>query len=374
MGNLKVGLVLDDSLDSNDGVQQYVRTLGQWLQTHGHAVEYIAGQSRNASDTLHSLSRNVSIKFNGNRLTTPLPANTKTVQKLLADKSFDILHVQMPYSPLMAGKVITNASSKTAVIGTFHILPLTRLHRLGNKTLGLVQKRQIRRLDAICSVSPVAQQFAKTHYHLTSQVIPNMIDLSRWQSVVRVHPKRIVFLGRLVKRKGCLELLRALATLPAALRGDVEVLIAGDGSERRKLEAYAAKHGLTEVIFLGYVNESQKLDLLASAEIAVFPSLGGESFGIVLIEAMAAGAGVVLGGNNPGYASVLADWPETLADPQDAVVFGKMIERFLTDASLRHSVHKSQQQAVKKYDANVVGTQILEMYKTALLHRRQEMR
>jgi phosphatidyl-myo-inositol alpha-mannosyltransferase len=125
---------------------------------------------------------------------------------------------------------------------------------------------------------------------------------------------------------------------------------------------------------LGFVSERDKASLLASAELAVFPSLGGESFGIVLIEAMAAGAGVVLGGNNLGYKSVLGSWPSTLFDPRDTPAFSNCLQRFLDDEHLRAKVYAQQQTAVKQYDVHTVGNQVLQLYTAALLHHQQEMR
>lgn len=371
---LKIGLVLDDSLDRSDGVQQYVRSLGNWLSAQGHTVHYLAGQSKTDDKTVHSLSRNIGVKFNGNRLTVPLPAKARAIKTLLAQEKYDVLHIQMPYSPLMAGKVIRLASPQTAVVGTFHVLPFGGLQRHGNRALGLVQKRQLRRLDAICSVSAPAQAFAKKYYGVASSVVPNMIDVSAWRGVLHPHAGRIVFLGRLVPRKGCAELLRAVLELPEPLRSNLEVLIAGDGPERQKLEKFARRHKLRQIVFLGYIDERHKRDLLASAELAVFPSLGGESFGIVLIEAMAAGAGVVLGGNNPGYQSVLAAWPKALFNPRDSKAFGGRLRVLLEDEKLRTRLHAEQQAAVRQYDVEVVGGQIMKLYAEALLQRRQEMR
>ena len=174
--NLKVAIALDDSLDRNDGVQQYVRSLGGWLITQGHRVQYLAGQSKIGDKTIHSLSRNIGVRFNRNRLSIPLPANSNAIKTLLAKEEYDVIHVQMPYSPVMAGKIIRLASTNTAIVGTFHILPYGQLQQYGNKALAIVQKRQLSRFDAICSVSVAAQQFAKSHYGLNSSVIPNMID------------------------------------------------------------------------------------------------------------------------------------------------------------------------------------------------------
>lgn len=373
MPRYKIGLVLDDSLDRADGVQQYVKTLGGWLSSRSHEVHYLAGQSI-ASKNVHSLSKNVNVRFNGNRLSIPLPTKPDAINTLLIKEKFDVLHIQMPYSPFMAGKVVKHAPKTTAVVGTFHIMPCGNLQKHANKALGLVQKRQFKRFDAICSVSTAAQKFAKSHYSITSNVIPNMINLKNLQSHVANHPNRIIFLGRLVPRKGCMQLLKAVNNLPKSLTSGLEILIAGDGPERPKLEKFVKKHHLTNVVFLGFIAEQQKRDLLASAELAVFPASGGESFGIVLIESMAAGAGVVLGGDNAGYISVLAEVKDSLFDPGNIQEFSDKLQRYLIDKQLNIKIHADQQKLVRKYDVNLVGTQVLDMYKYAVLQRQQEMR
>lgn len=100
-----------------------------------------------------------------------------------------------------------------------------------------------------------------------------------------------------------------------------------------------------------------------------FPATGGESFGIVLLEAMASRAGVVIGGNNPGYASVLAPWPETIIDPYDTISFATQLERLLLNNSKRMQIHGLQQQAVKSYDVAVVGPRLVIAYQNAIAKR-----
>lgn len=367
---MKVALVFDDSLDRNDGVQQYVKSLGGWLTAEGHSVHYLVGQStQRTNQTIHSLSHNVRVRFNKNRLSIPLPANKMAIKQLLLTENYDVLHVQMPYSPFMAGKVISAAPAGTAVVGTFHILPFGRLQRSASKALGVVQKRSLSRFNAICSVSPAAAAFANSHFGLETTIIPNLINLKAFSSAIHIHPKRIVFLGRLVPRKGCFELLKAIQLLCESKDlAHIEVLIGGTGPELKTLKSFCDKSDLSKVVFLGYVDENKKADLLASAEIAVFPSLGGESFGIVLLEAMAAGSGVVLGGNNAGYASVLAECPEALFDPKNTSAFAEILHKYLTKTAPALTLHAQQQKMVLQYDTAVVGKQIVEMYQTALQH------
>src|SRR3954462_8834258 len=104
---LKVGLVLDTSLDAEDGVQQYVLSIGRWLAGQGHEVHYLAGETRRRDlPNLHSLARNVTVRFNGNVTTIPLPASRRKLRRFLRRHGFDVLHVQTPHSPFMSQKLI----------------------------------------------------------------------------------------------------------------------------------------------------------------------------------------------------------------------------------------------------------------------------
>jgi len=101
---LKIGLLLDDTLDTPDGVQQYVLCLGGWLTNQGHEVHYLVGASKREDiKHLHSIANNIRVRFNKNRLSIPLPTSRSAIRNLLDELQLDVLHVQMPYSPLFAG-------------------------------------------------------------------------------------------------------------------------------------------------------------------------------------------------------------------------------------------------------------------------------
>jgi len=374
---MKIGLLLDDSLDRPDGVQQYVLTLGSWLSSQGHDVHYLAGQTKRTDiKQLYSLSKNVSSRFSGNRLSSPLPARRSAIRALINREQFDVVHVQVPFSPLLAGRVINALSPDTAVVGTFHIVPFSSIGRIGNRGLSMLTKTNSRRIDRLISVSAAAQDFAKRYYKLNSQVLPNVVNLQRFKmgskNIATSDKQRIVFLGRLVERKGCLYLLEALRqlNLDGHLRG-VEVIIGGTGPLEKKLKEYVRKYHLGSVVrFEGFVSEPNKVEFLASATIAVFPSTGGESFGIVLLEAMAAGAEVVLAGDNIGYRAVLGEQPDLLFPPKDATAFSNRIRTYLTNTDLRHQMRQWQASHVQDFDVRIVGPKILTVYKEALQERR----
>jgi phosphatidylinositol alpha-mannosyltransferase len=371
---LKVGLVFDDSLDKTDGVAQYVKTLGAWLSGQGHSVSYLVGETKMThwqGGQVYSLANNASVKFNGNRLTMPVSSSKKHIKRVLDEHSFDVLHVMVPYSPLMASKIIKAAGTSTAVVGTFHIFPSGGLSRVGSRLLAVWLRPTLGRFDETVSVSQAAAGFAKSAFGIDSRVVPNPVSVDSFKtpSVEQSAQYQIVFLGRLVKRKGAEQLIKAFAELSKSLP-QAQLSVAGDGPQRRQLEKLVSKLGLSErVRFLGFIPESQKPALLAGADLACFPSLYGESFGIVLIEAMAAGAGTVLGGDNPGYRSVLGNRPELLVNPDDTAVFAERLNQLLTDKKLSLEIHEWQMQAVKQYDIELVGARIEAMYQSQIAKR-----
>ena len=375
--NLSVGLVFDDSLDSTDGVAQYVKTLGAWLTAQGHDITYLVGETKTTSwagGKVVSMARNLKINWGGNNLSMPIWAETQKINDLIQTKKFDVLHVQVPYSPLMAQLVIRRAADTTAVVGTFHVYPGNKWSVAGARLLKLIYGGSLRRFDQIISVSPAAASFAKESFGIDSRVVPNVVDVSRFREVKTAEPQkhRIIFLGRLVKRKGCQELLEAYDILQSQLT-DTELIIAGDGPLRPSLENYVQRHDLgSKVSFLGFIEEADKPALLRSADIACFPSLYGESFGIVLIEGMAAGAGIVLAGDNPGYRTVLGEQPTLLVDPNDTGEFANRLQMLLKKNAETKKLHDWQSKTVDQYDVEEVGPAIEDIYHQQIARRHKK--
>lgn len=367
---MKIGLVIDDSLDRTDGVQQYVLTLGEWLSSQGHEVHYVCGETKRGDlPNLHSLTRNIKLAFNQNRLSIPGWARRTDVTQLLQEP-FDVLHVQMPFSPTMSGRVIRQAPSETAIVGTFHVYPAGRLAAWGTQLLATISRHSLDRFASIMSVSRPAQKFMKQSWGLSSQIVPNPVNLRQAaEEKTRSSSKDIVFLGRLVERKGAAYLLKAYAALPE--RENYQLIIGGSGPLEASLRQLAEQLGIIQQTrFRGFVPESEKFGLLASAQVAVFPSTGGESFGISLTEAMAAGT-VVLAGDNPGYASVLQGSPDSLVKPLDTPAFSQKLQIALGDKQFRQRLYSEQQALVKQFDIKKVGPQVLAVYESALQRKQK---
>lgn len=375
---LRIGLLIDDSLDRPDGVQQYVLTLGNWLRDQGHDVHYLASNTaRRDLKNLHDMASNVNIAFNGNRLATPLPAARRHIRAVLADQQFDILHVQMPYSPFFAGRVIRAVTPATAVVGTFHIVPRTVLVAAASRVLAFWCRPTLRRFDRIMSVSTAAQSFALRAFGVQSDIVPNPIALKVFRDATPYRTNaatiNILFLGRLVPRKGCLILLKAVALLAHnAATGPFRVTICGKGPQLEKLKQFTRDNGLDKLVeFKGFVSEAEKPRYYASADITVFPSNGGESFGIVLAEAMAAGNAAVLAGDNAGYRTVLEHSPgDVLFDPNDPKALAARLGQLIGDSALRTHIAAWQYRHAERFDVNRIGESILQIYDSALRVRR----
>ncbi|HEY5806294.1 MAG TPA: glycosyltransferase family 4 protein, partial [Candidatus Saccharimonadales bacterium] len=263
------------------------------------------------------------------------------------------------------------------VVGTFHILPHSKIVALANRALSRAVQGSLKRFDVITSNTAATAEFAKKAFGANGPVIPLPLELDKFRGAKLFSKykvgKTVMFLGRLVERKGCQYLLRAVAH---AMRNnvwpkDARVVICGDGHLRPELEKYVRTQKLSDTVeFVGYIPEEDKPRYLASSDVAVYPSTGGESFGIVLLEAMAASPGVVLAGNNPGYACVMAPRPESLFDPHDIPVLAQKIIDALQDQELRESANTWQRTYIRRFDLSAVGTRIVALYEEALHKRR----
>jgi phosphatidyl-myo-inositol alpha-mannosyltransferase len=376
--SLTIGFVFDDTLDRNGGVAQHTTTLGAEFRRRGHRVSYLVGQSSPTDlggDPVHSLARNVDVSFNGNRLSMPLTSRRRAIRAVLEATNFDVLHVQMPFSPFMAARVIASASPETAVVGSFHIASELLLPRVGARLLRFATARAVARFDAVVAVSDVARRFARESFELAvDEVIPNMIDIEGIRRTAAWEALRsgidIAFVGRLVRRKGARQLLDAFGLLHRE-RPTTTLALAGDGPLRAQLERVVRRHDLDGAVrFLGTVSEAEKAALLAGATIACFPSRYGESFGVVLLEGMAAGAQVVVGGRNAGHAELFGSEERVLVDPDDARSFASTLLRLLDNRDMRTSLHAWQQKLVSAYDVEAIAERFLAMYRKAIALRR----
>lgn len=369
MKSLNIGIVFDDSMDRFDGVQQYILTLYNYLTSKGHHVYFFVGETLNSElPNLYSLSKNLKVKFNRNVLSIPIYSlSYKKIYNIIDPLKIDIIHVQMPFSPLMAAKIIKYASANSIPItGSFHILGYTNLQALATKLLSVLTKQHLNNFSKIYSISAPAQNFSNKYYGINSEVLGAPVNIKYFKATKHLNYDKIdiLYLGRLVERKAPIDLLKALVYLKKHFKDSYSkinsITIAGSGYQEKMLKSYVVENKLSnKVNFSGYVSEKEKLRLLQSSHISVFPSRGGESFGIVLLEALASGNTLVLAANNPGYNSVLSDVSNQLFKVKDPIDLAKKINWYIKQPEQIIEAVKQTNKLLDKYDVNFVGNKIL---------------
>jgi phosphatidylinositol alpha-mannosyltransferase len=383
---LRIAFVFDDTLDVFDGVQQHIVTLGRELHRRGHDVDYLVGETTHSPvPNTHSLSSNLMVSFNGNRMRMPVIAKRREIRRVLNAGHYDVFDVQAPYSPLLAGQILHMVPPHAGVVATYHIAPTGKVAYFAGKLLGGINHWSHNRVDEVVAVSPVAARYARKTAHVPSRVIANPVDVrglvtTREQAgpekiaQFRANGRHVVFVGRFVERKGASILIDALQ------RGEqhhifpdgMHVTMAGNGPLLESCKAQASRLHIP-VDFTGFIEESDKPALLASADVAVFPSTGGESFGIVLLEAIASGSRVVLAGDNPGYRSTLRNDDNSLFNVNDgdrSIILAQRIAQALTNQQWADCVHRTQTALLEQYDVTQVADQVETVYRQAMADRK----
>lgn len=371
---MKIGLVCPYNIAKGGGVQEIVRAVHKELVARGHDVRILTPEPREMEDS----HRTKDIIFVGSAADFRSPLHTTSqfsvtsdmygIEQMLEEEQFDILHFHEPWVPMLSRQILSRSQSVN--IATFHAkLPETMMSRTVVKVVTPYTKAVLRNLDELTAVSEAAAEYVRTLTDAPVAIIPNGIDLSIYKTskaklTSTKKRKTLLFIGRLERRKGVNCLLEAYGLL-SDRRSDVELIIAGDGPDREKLENAAREMELPHVKFLGFVSEAEKLRLLASADLFCAPALYGESFGIVLLEAMASGL-VTVAGNNPGYASVMQELGSiSLVNPKDSEEFARRMEVLLYDVELRKLWQKWAKSYVKQFSYTTIVDQYVAVYEQA---------
>lgn len=371
---MKIGIVCPYDIDRGGGVQEHVLAQAAELQKRGHQVAILTPKPRKQ---VTPNGGKIKIIYAGSSTNVRTPIKTSLelgasfrrdqLDDILATEKFDLLHIHEPEVPLLGAQILAKASCP--VIATFHAIhPETPMGR-SIETFRIPWSRSIfSRLTSLTAVSDAAAGFVRERTGRRVHIIPNGIDLAKYTfepQPVAPQAKNILYIGRLEKRKGVIYLLKAYATL-AAHRDDVSLLLAGDGDQRDSLEEYVANHDIPRVSFLGFVSEEKKLELLHQAALFCSPALFGESFGIVLLEAMASGT-VTVAGDNVGYAGVLSGTGRlSLINPKQIKEFSRRLDMMLDDAGVRQHWLDWAQQAVQQYDYPKVVDKYEAVYQQTL--------
>jgi phosphatidyl-myo-inositol alpha-mannosyltransferase len=362
---MRIGMVCPYSFDVPGGVQSHVLQLAEVMRSRGHDVSVLAPSSSHVElpDYVVSGGKAVPIPYNGSVARLRFgPATHRKVKRWLADGEFDVLHLHEPNAPSLS--MLALAVAEGPIVATFHTSTTKSL------TLSVFQgilRPFHEKIVGRIAVSDFARRWQMEALGSDAVEIPNGVDVSSFANapLLEGYPrpgKTVLFLGRFdERRKGMDVLLRALPALVERF-GDIEVLVVGRGDEDELCEEAGplADH----LRFLGQVDDQEKASALRSADVYCAPNTGGESFGIVLVEAMAAGTAVVAS-DLDAFRSVLRDGEAgRLVPVDDGSALAEALIDVLCDDALRAGYVKAAKEAVRRYDWSVVAHEIMRVYDT----------
>ncbi|RMI30580.1 glycosyltransferase family 4 protein [Nocardia stercoris] len=362
---MKIGMVCPYSFDVPGGVQAHVADLAQVLIERGHKVSVLAPASDGTPlpDFVVSAGKAVAIPYNGSvaRLSFG-PTAYARLRRWIADNDFDVLHIHEPNAPSLSMLALKVADGP--IVATFHT---STTKSLVLATFSSVLRPYHEKISGRIAVSELARRFQVEALGGDAVEIPNGVDVSAFAGAPLLdgYPRpggTVLFLGRYDEpRKGMSVLLEALPRL-VARQPDVQILVVGRGDEERLLREAGEFAG--HLRLLGQVSDAEKASALRSSDVYCAPNLGGESFGIVLVEAMAAETAVVAG-ELDAFRRVLRDgMAGALVPVGDPVALADTVADLLADPARRAELVRAANQVVGEYDWPVVAEQILRVYET----------
>lgn len=366
---MRVAHVSPYALAVPGGVQAHVTALSAALRKAGHEVVVIGPGTAapgGTPDGTIAVGRPLAVPFNGSVAPIALgPGAARATRRAIGRIEPDVIHVHEPLVPWAGLAAAT--SDLAPVVGTFHAWSdASRLYRAGRP----VARRVAERLAVRVAVSEAAAAYHAGALGLSTsrfRLVPNGVDVARFADAEPfgelVDPERpaLLFVGRLERRKGLEPLVRAFTRLKTD-RPELRLLVVGDGPERDRCQALLPARLRADVQFLGRVGHDDLPRFYASCDLAVAPSLGGESFGIVLLEAMAAGRPLVAS-DIPGYRTVATDGRQgRLVPPGDPVALAAAIGALLDNPALRRAMAEDGRRTVAGYDWSRVAARVADAY------------
>jgi phosphatidylinositol alpha-mannosyltransferase len=364
---LRIGVVAPYDLSRAGGVATHVRAQARALRQMGHDVGVYGPASAPLDAGEIALCGAFTVRFDGTESGIGLdPRAAWRVARLFAADAFDLLHVHEPLVPVLPWLVLRQA--RVPVVATFHVHRETG-HRWYSAARPWLHAL-MRRVHCRIAVSDPARRTVARHFPGDYRIVPNGIDIAAFQAV---RPRPAVFssdrhsvlcVGRLEARKGVDHLIRAMAHVQHALP-DTRLVIVGDGPERRSLVDLARSLSV-DAAFAGRVSDEELPGYTQSADVICAPALGGESFGVVLLEAMACGKPIVASRIEAYEMLVWAADCGILVPPGDAASLAEAILKLLADRALREILGARGACAVRQYDWSSIARVLDGIYRDSL--------
>lgn len=364
---MRIGMVCPYSFDVPGGVQSHILQLAEVMCARGHEVSVLApmGEAEEASlpDYVVSAGKAIPIPYNGSVARLRFgPVTHRKVKKWLVDGEFDVLHLHEPGAPSLSLLALNIAEGP--IVATFHT---STTKSVAMSVLGGMLRPRFEKIVGRIAVSDLARRWQMESVGSDAVEIPNGVDVDSFASAPLLdgypRPGRtVLFLGRYDEsRKGMTTLLAAMPTVVQRFP-DVQLLIVGRGDED-ELRLQASEF-VDHIRILGQVDDDGKASAMRSADVYCAPNTGGESFGIVLVEAMAAGTAVVAS-DLDAFRRVLQDGElGRLVPIEDGDALAEALIAVLEDDALRDGYVAAGSEAVRRYDWSVVASQIMRVYET----------
>ncbi|MCU0298155.1 MAG: glycosyltransferase family 4 protein [Candidatus Nanopelagicales bacterium] len=364
---MRIGIVCPYDWTSPGGVKAHVHDQALTLQRFGHEVSVLApidDDEYPLEDFVVDGGKPVSVPYNGSVAKVNFgPVSAARVRRWIKEGDFDVLHVHEPASPTLS--VLACWAARGPIVATWHSSQ-TRSRAL-SAAYYLVQTA-MEKISARIAVSEAARQTLVKHLGGDAVLIPNGVTCADYEDAVPLpgYPRTgptIFFIGRIDEPRKGLQVL--LAALPAIVADhpDVEVLVAGPGDQAEATEDLA-EDLRGHLRFLGLVSDAEKVSAFASADVYVAPNTGGESFGIVLLEAMAAGTPVVAS-NLEAFARVLDDGRAgQMFVSEDAQDLARTVNALLSDPLRRDELRRAGHDRARQFDWEVVAREIEGVYES----------
>ncbi len=363
---LNIGIVCPYGWDAPGGVQAHIADLRNFLIGQGHQVSVLAPTADEDAlpDWVVNAGKPIPVPYNGAVARVLFgPIAFARVKQWISENEFDLLHLHEPAIPSIS--LLACWAAEGAMVGTFHV---SAKRQKASFAIVPILEPVIEKLSARIAVSEAARQTLRDHLETDAVVIPNGINAELMRGKVRSEwgEQTLGFMGRFNEpRKGLKVLIDALPII-SRFMPEIKVLVAGPGNPDEFLKEIDPQLR-NRIQFLGRLTEDEKADFMTSVSAFVAPNTGGESFGIILAEALAGGAAVVAA-DIPAFDALLEHGKYgKLFKSEDSTDLAKVVIELLRNKEERDSLAMSGQEYAQRFDWSVVGEEIFEVYEMAIV-------
>lgn len=363
----RIGIVCPYGWDTPGGVQSHVGDLAEYLIRQGHYVSVLAPaiDEESLPDYVTSAGRPISIPYNGAVARVLFgPIAFSRVRQWINNGSFDVLHLHEPAIPSIS--LLACWAAEGPMVGTFHAAAKRQKVTFA---VAPILEPVIEKLSARIAVSEAARETLTEHLETDAIVVPNGIYARRYRDGVvdsRWSGNTLGFIGRFEEKRKGLEVLVAALPKIIAEYPDVHIFIAGPGDSQEVLKEIDSNLH-PRFTFLGRISEEEKANFLTSIALYIAPNTGGESFGIILAEALAGGASVIAS-DIPAFDSLLGHGKYgTLFESENSADLSSKVIELLGDENRRRSIAQEGKRYAQEFDWDVVAEKIYDVYEMAMV-------